>query len=160
MRAGTLPGTVVFHRFPEQVFVDGAKNLIRQVERPNPLAFQIHYINLCHKFCPCRDAACHASTAYFFLPAAAFFAAFSGSIVVAPANPRRSRGGCLARLITTYPPFGPGTAPSTTSKLSSLSIPSTRRLRTVTRSVPMWPDMRMPLNTRDGKAEEPIDPVI
>ena len=33
---------------------------------------------------------------FFALPAAAFFAAFNGSTVVAPANPRRSRGGCFA----------------------------------------------------------------
>src|SRR5579864_7045905 len=45
-------------------------------------------------------------------------------------------------------------------RFSSLSTPSTRRLRMVTRSVPMCPDMRMPLNTRDGNAEEPIEPVI
>src|SRR5437660_784360 len=91
---------------------------------------------------------------------AALFAAFNGSTVAAPANPRRSRGGFLAFIITRYPPFGPGTLPSTTSRLSSLSTPSTRKLRTVTRAFPMWPDIRIPLNTRDGNADDPIEPVI
>ena len=38
---------------------------------------------------------------YFFLPAEAFFEAFNGSTVVAPLNPRRSRGGCFALVINT-----------------------------------------------------------
>src|SRR6185437_2854090 len=91
---------------------------------------------------------------------AALLAAFNGSTVAAPPNPRRSLGGFLALVITRYPPFGPGTLPSTTSRLSSLSTPSTRKLRCVTRSTPMCPDMRMPLNTREGNADEPIEPVI
>src|SRR6266542_6590687 len=91
---------------------------------------------------------------------AALFAAFNGSTVAAPANPRRSLGGFFDFVITRYPPFGPGTLPSTTSRLSSLSTPSTRRLRTVTRALPMCPDIRIPLNTRDGNDDEPIDPVI
>src|SRR5690349_2991101 len=39
-------------------------------------------------------------------------------------------------------------------------MPSTRRLRTVTLSTPMCPDMRMPLNTREGNDDEPIEPGI
>src|SRR6202040_1058056 len=85
------------------------------------------------------------------------FAAFSGSTVAEPANPRRSRGGFFALLIMMYPPFDPGTLPSTTSRFSSLSTPSIRRLRIVIRTSPMWPDIRMPLNTRDGNADEPIE---
>src|SRR4051794_36660894 len=98
-------------------------------------------------------------TTYFFdLPAAAFFAAFNGSSVVDPAKPRRSRGGFFAFRITTYAPLGPGTAPSTSSKLSSLSMPRIFRLRTVTWSTPMWPDIRIPGNTRDGNDDAPIEP--
>src|ERR1700758_4326622 len=87
---------------------------------------------------------------------AARLAAFNGSTVAAPANPRRSLGGFLALVMTRYTPFGPGTLPSTTSRLSSLSTPRTRRLRTVIRALPRCPDIRIPLNTRDGNAEEPI----
>src|SRR6185437_8167793 len=99
-----------------------------------------------------------ANDAYPFF--AALFAAFNGSTVAEPANPRRSRGGFFAFVITRYPPFGPGTLPSTTSRLSSLSTPRMRRLRVVTRALPMCPDIRMPLKTRDGNADEPIEPVI
>src|ERR1700691_6607755 len=101
-----------------------------------------------------------ATDHYFYAFFAARLAAFNGSTVADPANPRRSLGGFLALVITRYPPLGPGTLPSTTSRLSSLLRPSTRKLRTVTRSTPMCPDMRMPLNTRDGNAEEPMEPVI
>src|SRR5246127_5657227 len=91
---------------------------------------------------------------------AALFAAFNGSTVAEPANPRRSLGGFFAFVITMYPPCGPGTLPSTTSKFSSLSTPSTRKFRCVTRSWPICPDMRIPLNTREGNADDPIEPVI
>ncbi len=37
-------------------------------------------------------------------------------------------------------------------------MPTTRKLRTVTRAFPMCPDMRMPGNTREGNADEPIEP--
>src|SRR6266851_5734448 len=42
------------------------------------------------------------------------------------------------------PPFGPGTAPRTRMRWLSASILTTSRLRTVTRSLPYWPAMRMP----------------
>src|SRR5438128_5752664 len=100
----------------------------------------------------------HDAIRYAFF--AALFAAFNGSTVISPANPRRSLGGFFALVMTRYPPFGPGTLPSTTSRLSSFSTPSTRRFRTVTRALPMCPDIRIPLNTRDGNADDPIDPVI
>src|SRR5579871_436803 len=58
----------------------------------------------------------------------------------------------------TYPPFGPGTAPFTTSTLSSRSTSTISRFRTVTRSCPMWPAMRIPGSTREGKLEAPIEP--
>src|ERR1017187_7032030 len=54
---------------------------------------------------------------YFFF-GEAFFEAFSGSSVVPPANPRRSRGGAFAFEIKTYPSRGPGTAPSTIKRRS------------------------------------------
>src|SRR5207245_9768205 len=85
---------------------------------------------------------------------------FNGSTLPIPANPLRSLGGFLALVMIRYPPFGPGTLPSITSRFSSLSMPSTRELRTVTRSAPMCPDMRIPLNTREGNADEPIEPGI
>ena len=59
---------------------------------------------------------------------------------------------------TTTPPLGPGTEPLTSSRLRSGSDSTTSRLRVVTCSWPMWPDIRMPLNTRPGKAHEPIAP--
>jgi hypothetical protein len=37
MRAAVLSGTVVPHRFPEQVFVHCAENLIRKIERSDLL---------------------------------------------------------------------------------------------------------------------------
>jgi len=84
----------MLYRLPQQVFVDAAENFFRQLQRANFFAAQVDHINLCHKNL-CRRIA------YFFLPAAAFLAAFNGSIVVAPAKPRRSRGGFLALLIST-----------------------------------------------------------
>src|ERR1700722_17830710 len=64
----------------------------------------------------------------------------------------------LALRTTTYPPFGPGTAPFTTSTLSSVSTSITSRLRTVTRSWPMCPPIRMPGSTREGKLDAPMEP--
>src|SRR5579863_4521654 len=157
VRSGALPGAVVLHRFPEQVFVDRAEDLIGEIECPYLLAAQIVNINRCHIFSRYSVQGTSVLNYAFF---AALFAAFKGSTVAAPANPRRSRGGFFAFVITMYPPCGPGTLPSTTSRFSSLSTPSTRRFRAVTCLLPMWPDMRMPLNTRDGNAEDPIEPVI
>src|SRR5215469_6708296 len=132
MRSCALSGPVVVHRFPQQVFVYCAENLIGEFQGAHFLACQINYVNLCHISLE------SLVTSYFFpLAAAALFAAFNGSTVVAPANPRRSRGGCLAFWITMYPPFGPGTAPSTINRFSSRSMPMMRRLRTVTLSTPI-----------------------
>ena len=55
-----------------------------------------------------------------------------------------------AFLTRTYPPLAPGTAPLTMRRFWSLSVATTLSLRTVTRSWPMWPPMRMPLTTREG----------
>ena len=48
VRAGALRGAVMFHRFPQQIFVDRAENLVGQVERPDLLAAQIVYIDRRH----------------------------------------------------------------------------------------------------------------
>src|SRR6185437_12049001 len=101
-----------------------------------------------------RDFACFL---YFFF-GEAFFDAFNASFVASPANPRRSRGGAFAFEIKTYPSRGPGTAPSTRRRLSSRSMARMRRLRTVTCSCPMWPGMRWPGKTREGKDDAPMDP--
>src|SRR5690606_12008443 len=52
----------------------------------------------------------------------------------------------------------PGTAPLTSSTPFSVSTACTVRLRTVTRSPPIRPAMRVPLKTRLGVAEAPIEP--
>src|SRR5580658_9356802 len=145
VRPPVLPGAVMFHRLPKQILINGAENFIGKVKGPDLLAAQIVNIDSSHCF-------------YAFF--AALLAAFNGSTVAEPANPRRSLGGFLALMMTMYPPCGPGTLPSTTRRFSSLSTPSTRKLRCVTRSWPMCPDIRIPLNTREGNADEPIDPVI
>src|SRR5271157_644193 len=141
MRPGALPGAVMLHRFPEQVFIDRAKDFVSEIERPDLLTAQIVNINRCHSFsllvwsghsCPLLLAGKSARPTRTYAFFAALFAAFNGSTVAAPANPRRSRGGFFALVITMYPPCGPGTLPSTTSRFSSLSTPSTRRLRIVT----------------------------
>src|SRR6185503_6615330 len=59
-------------------------------------------------------------------------------------------------LISTTPPFGPGTEPRTCSRWSRMSTTSSPRW--VTRLLPIWPGPRMPLNTRAGSAEAPIEP--
>src|SRR5580693_2759028 len=153
MRAAVLPGAVMFHRLPKQIFIHGAENLIGKVKGPDLLTAQIVNINSCH-----IASRYSVLIPYAFL--AALLAAFNGSTVAEPANPRRSLGGFFALMMTRYPPCGPGTLPSTTKRFSSLSTPSTRKLRCVTRAWPICPDMRIPLNTREGNADDPIDPVI
>src|SRR5713101_8162491 len=164
MRSGALGGRVMLDRLPEQIFVDGAENFLGQIHRPDLRSAQVVDINRCHMLSRLvwrgrpRPRLLISRLSYPFL--AALFAAFNGSTVAEPANPRRSRGGFFDLVMIKYPPFGPGTLPSTTRRLSSFSTPSTRRLRTVTRALPMCPDIRIPLNTRDGNADDPIDPVI
>src|SRR5579871_5493589 len=56
VRAAMLPGAVVLYRFPEQVFVHGAENLVSQVQASDLLATQIVNIDSCHiasRLCPC-----------------------------------------------------------------------------------------------------------
>src|SRR5712671_4979252 len=66
---------------------------------------------------------------------------------------------CLAAFFTTTTlPFGPGTAPRIISKLFSASTLATVNPFTVMRASPMWPDERIPLTTREGYAEAPIEP--
>src|SRR5439155_614190 len=57
----------------------------------------------------------------------------------------------------TRPPGGPGIAPFTINRLRSASTATTSRLRTVTRSLPIWPAIRVPLNTRLGVALGGLD---
>src|SRR4051812_6266849 len=129
VRSSALSGAVVLHRFPEQIFIHRAEDLIGEIECPDFLAAQIVNINRCHIFLVWRRTRSVRPSYAFF---AALFAAFNGSTVAEPANPRRSLGGFFAFVITMYPPCGPGTLPSTTSRFSSLSTPSTRRFRVVT----------------------------
>ena len=104
----------MLHRFPQQVFVDCAENLIGQLQRADFFAAQIYYVNRCHNLfqLPVPVVAVTALssaitdnwqltlTNYFFLPDARF-EAFNGSTVPAPLNPRRSLGGFFALVITT-----------------------------------------------------------
>src|SRR5258708_815687 len=169
MGTRTRGGAIMRDRLPEQVFVDRTENLLGQFHRPGLGSAQIVNINSCHILSRVARAPSPAAFDLAFDPDLsdltypffeARFAAFNGSTVAEPANPRRSRGGLFALLITMYPPFDPGTLPSTTSRFSSLSTPSIRKLRIVIRTSPMWPDIRIPLNTREGNADEPIEPVI
>ena len=38
----------MLHRFPQQIFIDRAENLIGKIQRPNLFAAQIVYVNRCH----------------------------------------------------------------------------------------------------------------
>src|SRR4029077_8428045 len=49
---------------------------------------------------------------------------------------------------STRAPFAPGTPPLTRMRFRSGSILTTLYARAVVRSLPIWPDMRTPLNTR------------
>src|ERR1019366_2049332 len=106
MRARARGGAIVCDRLPGQVFVDRAENFFGQIHRPSLGSAQIVNINGCHILSRVGRT---------------LLAAFNGSTVAEPANPRRSRGGFFALLIMMYPPFGPGTLPSTTSRFSSFS---------------------------------------
>src|ERR1017187_3786259 len=48
VRAAVLPGAVMLHRFPEQVFVDRTENFVGEIEGPDLGAAQIVNINSCH----------------------------------------------------------------------------------------------------------------
>src|SRR5262245_7170463 len=63
------------------------------------------------------------------------------------------------RFFTNTRPFvGPGTAPRIRSMFCSGSTPTTSRFFTVRFTPPMRPGRRLPLITRDGYAEAPIEP--
>ena len=55
-------------------------------------------------------------------------------------------------------PEGPGTEPRTSMRFSLGSIWTTSMPFWVTRLLPIWPGPRMPLKTREGVAEAPIEP--
>jgi hypothetical protein len=48
MRAGAERSAVMLDRFPEQVFVDRAKNFVGEIERAYLAAGQIVNVNRCH----------------------------------------------------------------------------------------------------------------
>ena len=54
--------------------------------------------------------------------------------------------------------LGAGDGAAEKSRLRSVSTPTTSRLRVVTRSPPMRPAIGMPLKTRAGVAQAPIEP--
>src|SRR3954464_14883337 len=58
------------------------------------------------------------------------------------------------------PFFGPGTAPLTRSRFRSVSTECTVRPTCVTRLPPIRPAIFMPLMTRDGVADAPIEPGV
>ena len=64
----------------------------------------------------------------------------------------------LAERTWTSAPIGPGTDPATKMTFCSSFLVTISRLRTVTRSAPMWPAMRVPLKTRPGVVPEPMEP--
>src|SRR6185436_2469443 len=63
-----------------------------------------------------------------------------------------------ALLRNTRPPLGPGTAPLIRIRPESASTRCTVRFCVVTRTCPIRPAMRRPLNTRPGVAQPPIEP--
>ena len=69
-----------------------------------------------------------------------------------------ARACAFSSLISTMPFFGPGTAPLTSSRLFSTSISCTCSPTWVTRLPPRRPAIFIPLKTRDGVAEAPIEP--
>src|SRR5580698_8871227 len=50
MRAAVLPGAVVLHRLPDQIFIHRTENLIGKIESSDLLTAQIMYVNSCHVF--------------------------------------------------------------------------------------------------------------
>src|SRR5690606_25861220 len=58
----------------------------------------------------------------------------------------------------TRPPVRPGTAPLISSTPFSASTLCTNRFCVVMRSLPIRPDIRVPLKTRPGVAQPPIEP--
>src|SRR5471032_1551462 len=66
----------------------------------------------------------------------------------------------LVGLTKTRPPLGPGMAPRTSSRLLSLSILTTSRLRTVIWTLPYWPAMWMPFLGRPLPRLEAFEAVL
>src|SRR5206468_1555246 len=75
-----------------------------------------------------------------------------------PQAPVFAAGFFTLDLTITKPPGGPGIAPRMSSRLRSGSVCTTWRLMTVTRSFPICPAIRVPLNTRDGVEAPPMEP--
>src|SRR5690606_9258864 len=64
----------------------------------------------------------------------------------------------MAGRTSTRPPLCPGTAPLIRMRFRSASTRTTSRFCTVRRTLPMWPDIFLPLNTRPGDWFCPIEP--
>src|SRR6185312_7537124 len=64
----------------------------------------------------------------------------------------------MALRTMTSPPFRPGMAPLISNTPCSASTLCTTRFCVVTRSLPIRPAIRVPLNTRPGVAQPPIEP--
>src|SRR5690606_28602529 len=71
--------------------------------------------------------------------------------------PFRTDSATAVRTRTT-PPFGPGTAPLTSSRPLSASTACTVRLGGVGRALPTGPARGMPWNTRRGVGAPPVEP--
>src|ERR1700679_452376 len=59
---------------------------------------------------------------------------------------------------TTRPPSDPGTAPLINNRLRATSTSTMRKFSMVRFLTPIWPDMRLPLNTRPGVWRWPMEP--
>ena len=75
-----------------------------------------------------------------------------------PVDERRPPCPCCGGRMILVERFAPGTAPRTRMRLESARMRTTRRFFTFTRSPPVRPAMRVPLNTRPGVAQPPIEP--
>ena len=82
--------------------------------------------------------------------------AFLGAAFGRDASARRAAFAAVRTI--TWPPSAPGTAPRISSRLRSASTRTTFRFSVVARTTPMWPDMRLPGNTRPGVWRWPIEP--
>src|SRR5262245_19280925 len=67
-------------------------------------------------------------------------------------------GRLTASRTSTQPPLVPGTAPRTSTSPLSLSVSTTSRFSVVTRSLPKWPAIFLPLKTLPGSWRCPVEP--
>ena len=67
-------------------------------------------------------------------------------------------GRLTASRTSTQPPLVPGTAPRTSTRPRSASVSTTSRFSVVTRMLPMWPAIFLPLKTLPGSWRWPVEP--